>query len=211
MEEKQFVELCAKNFGKLENAYNRGIGMFLPSEKELSESIEDATRNALTDLFKKYPENFYYCSLITSGEGHPPTLTAWSIEALERESLKNKSFENARWWLKWSYGESPYFSYGEDYFDQVRKLFSARPQISPKMSANEWDNELQLRLRAMEMAMKRLDSEGLFGSDEKRLGIVINVEVMPPDYGNTERALRLNPIAALSEWLEEFAEHDNGK
>lgn len=29
---------------------------------------------------------------------------------------------------------------------------------------------------------------------------------MPPDYTNTEIALRLNPQEALTEWLEEIAE-----
>ena len=31
---------------------------------------------------------------------------------------------------------------------------------------------------------------------------------MPPDYSNTERAIRLNPKDALVSWLEEAAEED---
>ena len=58
----------------------------------------------------------------------------------------------------------------------------------------------------MEKAMANLDKEGLFGVGNQRLGIVINAEVMPPDYTNTERALRLNPREALTVWLEEVAE-----
>ena len=54
--------------------------------------------------------------------------------------------------------------------------------------------------------MKRLDNKGLFGEGEKRKNIVINVEVMPPDYTNTERALRLNPSESLTEWLATAAE-----
>ena len=33
----------------------------------------------------------------------------------------------------------------------------------------------------MEQAMRNLDKKGLFGQGEKRLGIVINAEYMPPD------------------------------
>ena len=46
----------------------------------------------------------------------------------------------------------------------------------------------------------------MFGQGEQRLNIVINAEFMPPDYTNTERALRLNPQETLKEWLEEAAE-----
>jgi len=35
---------------------------------------------------------------------------------------------------------------------------------------------------------------------------VVNVEVMPPDATNVERAIRLNPPAALADWLSEAAE-----
>lgn len=49
----------------------------------------------------------------------------------------------------------------------------------------EWDADYTVRLRAMEEAMARLDAEGLFGFGEARLRIVVNAEVMPPDFTNT--------------------------
>jgi Domain of unknown function (DUF4303) len=58
----------------------------------------------------------------------------------------------------------------------------------------------------MEQAMAVLDREGFFGKGDARSAVVINAEVMPPDYGNTERGLRLNPKEALTEWLGEIAE-----
>jgi hypothetical protein len=58
----------------------------------------------------------------------------------------------------------------------------------------------------MEAAMAQLDREGLFGTGRARLDVVINVEVMPPDWTNTVRAKRLNPPGALHEWLDEVAE-----
>jgi hypothetical protein len=36
--------------------------------------------------------------------------------------------------------------------------------------------------------------------------VVVNVEVVPPDRTNTERARRLNPEGALSRWIAEAAE-----
>ncbi|MGC9497430.1 DUF4303 domain-containing protein [Streptomyces sp. WG7] len=53
--------------------------------------------------------------------------------------------------------------------------------------------------------MARLDAEGLFVTGRERHSVVVNVEVVPPDTGDDERALRLNPPEALGDWLEEAA------
>lgn len=184
-----------------------------PSEKDLADAIEEAAGRAIAALFSEHPsEHFYYCALITSGEAHSPTLTAWSTEALDRELQQSKSPEEARWWLEWSYGESPYFCSGQEHFERVNRLFSERPPIDARrMSEAEIESEFQLRIRSMETAMSTLDSRGLFGSGPRRLEIVVNVEVMPPDFGNTERALRLNPLAAIEKWLKEVAEPSPGR
>jgi hypothetical protein len=58
----------------------------------------------------------------------------------------------------------------------------------------------------MVAAMAALDREGLFGRGAERERMLINVEVAPPDAGNTERAVRLNPPSALREWLAEASE-----
>jgi hypothetical protein len=180
--------------------------MSVPTEDELTNAIADATRRAVADLFREHPEQFYYLSLITTGKAHPPVLTAWSHEALEAAVAGASDVADARHGLKWSYGESPYFCYGDTYFDEVRRLFGQRPQLSPAVTADEWTAEYELRLRAMERALARLDAEGAFGTGAARLRIVINTEVMPPDFTNTQRALRLNPPDCLQIWLEEIAE-----
>ena len=66
--------------------------------------------------------------------------------------------------------------------------------------------EYEFRMDSMEKVMSDLDKEGIFGSGEKRKNIVVAAEVMPPDYTNTERVLRLNSRETLKEWLEEAAE-----
>ena len=112
--------------------------------------------------------------------------------------------EEAKYYLKWSYAESPYYAYGEEYFEEVKKVFNERMHLLGNEA--ERDNEIELRINSMEQVMHNLDNEGIFGTGEKRLGIVINAEFMPPDYTNTERALRLNPKEAIQEWLDEIAE-----
>ena len=179
--------------------------MDIPTEAELVNAIADAARSAITRLFGEHPESFYYCTLITTGEALAPFLCAWSREQLNKAIAAHDDPDNALRYLKWSYADTPYFAWGFDEFATVRKLFEARPAMDCEDDV-QWANEYELRLRAMEVAMARLDSEGLFGQSPKRHEIVVLVEVMPPDYTNTQRAYRLNPIEALGEWLVEAAE-----
>ena len=183
-----------------------------PTEAELADAIESAARMAINDLFAQHPGHyFYYVSLITSGEAHPPVLTAWSKEALEDAVKDEVDKEDARWGLEWSYGESPFFCFGEPYFQEVKDLFARRPDMNSLMwDESAWNAECELRLHAMEAAMSRLNEEGLFGTGQDRFNVVVNVEVMPPDYTNTQRAKRLNPPEAIRTWLAEVAEREDG-
>mgnify|MGYP005754951161 CR=1 FL=1 len=178
--------------------------MQLEIDESLVFIIQKAAKKAFTQLFQEHNENFYYCSLITTGEGLCPIISAWSEEALEEAVKDSEDVEEAKYDLKWSYAESPYFAYGEEYFQDVKKIFSER--MKQCTTDNEKDKEVLLRINSMEKVMHNLDIEGIFGQGEKRLGIVINAEFMPPDYTNTERAIRLNPKDALKQWLDEMAE-----
>lgn len=172
----------------------------------LVKEIADATRASLLSLFENN-EKFYYVSLITTGEGHSPFMSAWSWEALERESAKAGSEDKYNQTIKWSYADSPYCLWGTDKFNRVNELFNKRPFIH-NLNSDEWDKELAWRLSAMEQAMKKLDSENIFEKNQPRTDICILVEVMPPDHINTEIALRLNYSGSkrMKEWLEEAAE-----
>lgn len=166
--------------------------------KMLSKEIEIATKITLIDLYENQ-EHFYYCSLTTSGDGGSPIFSAWSKEALEKVDMADR--EN----FKWSYADSPYCLYSEENWNTVRSMFLERPNIHALDEA-QYFNEFNSRIEAMVLAMKNLDKEGIFELNQKRENIVINVEVIPPDETNTERAYFLNPIEALKDWLNESAE-----
>jgi hypothetical protein len=175
----------------------------IPSQKKLEDAIYDALDKALIKLLSMYPDhNFYYFALITTGEASSPFISAWSRELLENSAKSIEDTED----LKWSYSESPLCFFAEEYFKTVDDLFQLRPEMHSDLSDEEWKLEYNQRLDAMEFALKRLDLNGVFGRGEARNKIYINVECMPPDYTNTERAYRLNPINALNTWLEEAAE-----
>src|SRR5690606_15234136 len=129
-----------------------------PTEKELSDAIYEAGRAAFQGLFsERRSERFYYCTLTTTGEASRPAISAWSHEALAAVP------EAEREQLAWSYADSPYCCFGDEHFARVEALFARRPQMDPWSSEEERNAEYELRLRAMESAMARLDAEGLFG------------------------------------------------
>ena len=169
------------------------------SDRDLVSAIKSATRKAAELLFSETGEKFYYFSLITTGEGLSPYISAWSLEALERVP------EFERDVVKWSYADSPYCNFGAEYFGVVQDLFSERPDIF-RLSEEAAEKEFSFRLNAMEAALRNLSEEGLFGVGQDREEILVNAEVMPPDHTNTARGKRLNHGRALEEWLIEAAE-----
>ncbi|MFC7329925.1 DUF4303 domain-containing protein [Marinactinospora rubrisoli] len=180
-----------------------GAAASVPTEADLAHAVYRAARAAVADLFREYPgHTFYYCVLVTPGEAYGPALSAWSTEALAEAAHRTGADPDA---LRWSYADSPFCCYGERYLAPVRELFDARPQVF-ELPEEDGDSEYELRLRAMETAVARLDRDGLFGSGAQRAAVLVNVEVVPGDSGNTARATRLNPPAALSRWLAEAAE-----
>lgn len=174
----------------------------LPTENELKLSIKEAVRKTVTQLFKEIDEDFYYLILVTTGEAHVPFLSAWSWEALNRYT--DEEIQT----IKWSYADSPYYLYGENFFQKVKELFQQRPAMTTDMSDKEWEDEFNLRINAMETALKELDEENVFDRTVRRRNMIINVEVTPPDYTNTHRAIRLNPKEILKNWLAECAEDE---
>ena len=175
--------------------------MSVPSQADLADAIPAAARLAFRDLFTKHPERFYYCALITTGMAHPPFVAAWSHEALARALAEGQPTD-----VKWSYADSPYSIYAyEQYFASLQAAFAKRPDMRHLHDTSR-QAEYDLRLAAMEQAMAQLDAEGLFGVGAERDEKVVLVEVMPPDWTNTERARRLNSPAALATWLAEAAE-----
>lgn len=174
------------------------------TEEQLSIAIEEATELAVRELFSS-GEHFYYCSLITTGEVLAPILCAWSDEALDKFLIENDVVED-REYYEWSYADSPYLDFGAKYFTRVKEMFRQRLSMQVNMTKEEWNIEFNSRLDAMERALKRLNDKGVFGIGESRNKIMINVEVVPPDYENTYRAIRLNPIEAINEWLKNMAE-----
>jgi len=171
----------------------------------LTAAITKAARSAFQKLFYN-GEHFYYCVLLTTGEGLAPIISAWSWEALDRVSQKySKTYAQD---VKWSYADSPYYAFGDnEYFSDIKRLFGHRANID-SLSDEDWEKELNFRLMVMVEAMSILDSQGLFEQNQSRKNILINVELMPPDTSNIQRALELNNPEDIEEYLQEAAESE---
>jgi hypothetical protein len=170
----------------------------------LSSEISKATKKAFLELFKN-GEKYYYCVLVTTGEAHSPFVSAWSQEALKREADKLDSREDAKF-IKWSYADSPYMCFGEEYFKKVDELFNQLPVMDYFLDEKEWMKRYNFRLNAMELALKQVADEGIFALNQPREDVYLNVEVTPPDRTNTERAMRLNKAENIKVWLDEMSE-----
>lgn len=173
--------------------------------KELVEAFAKAVGSAFFSLEKTHKEQFYYYAVIFD-EGLHPYISAWSYEALEKSIIDNKITDEEKNWWKWDYSDSPYAVYGYDkFFDDVNELLDKRAN---RLSDDElYDIEWNIRVDSLEEAMKRLDQSGMFGIEEDRKNVVINVEIAPPDGSEYNRALRLNPASPLlSEYLESCEE-----
>lgn len=167
----------------------------IPSETELADALTEAARAAIIDLYRDNPgHTFYYITLTTPGEAFGPALSAWSHEALaERPDTDD---------IRYSYADSPFSIVGEQHLAPVRKLFAARPNVFDLVDDDQSDAEFELRLRAIETALRKLDAEELFGTGEARANVLVLAEVVPDDPENADRARRLNPPGpALDDWL----------
>lgn len=172
--------------------------------ERLTTLLEHAAEHAFRELFNEFPETFYYCTLATSGEALCPIVSAWSYEALDRESSGTSSPKEEREILKWSYADSPFCGYGEKHFEDIERLFNEIVVPINETSEKNWQDGIQRRMIAMEKALSNIDRKGIFGTGSRRAGMVVVLEVMPPDNGNAERAKRLNgQTEILREYLSE--------
>lgn len=171
-------------------------------KEELKNEIVKAARNTFQNLFAN-GERYYYITLATDGLATAPYISAWSYEAFRRVSENDDEADL----IKWSEADSPYGCWEQECFDKVAEMLAERDDLSDS------EDEFELRISAMEEAMKELDSEGLFSKNQPRSEVMVLVEVIPPDYTNTERAYRLNDsnTKIFKEWLDEVAEDEFGE
>lgn len=152
-------------------------------------AVVDATRKAVSQLHAERQEGEAFCTyaLVTTGEGLRPYL-AVTVDGPGR----------------WNLGESPYAIVGDDWLAQTEPAFSARGDL---FETADPDAEWEVRAASLEEALRRLDSEGLFGDGAEREHVLLLVATMPPDESDSGFARRLNPPGRLLDaWLLEAAE-----
>ncbi len=174
---------------------------------QIARILAEAAGKSFAALFAAHSEQFYYCTYILS-EGGAPFISASSAEGMER-MMQEKGIPMSDYpKYKWSYADSPYCAYGyEDYFGAVRELFAQR--FPNDLSDEAYAEEISLWLDAMELAMRQLYENGLFGDAQQN--VFINAEIMPPENSNDERAKRLNPEAVFRNWYAETSSDEEAE
>ena len=174
--------------------------------EKLVATIEEATSQAAIDLFNSTNETFYFfVSAQKIIKIHFVSIVG-TYEALKKQSIAQNwdAYDIAD--FKWSSIDSPYLEFGSQYFHQVNQAFLDRIDIHSLKTEVEYEKEFNFRINVMEEALHRCDMKGIFSLNQARSEIMINVEVLPPDYTNTIRAKKLNPIESIQIWLQEAAE-----
>lgn len=175
--------------------------MKITFEKHLVELILSSIIDSVEDLFKT-GESFYYFSLITTGEGHPPILSAWSKEALHRSAAESNNYKQTEYDFKWSPSDSPYYAMYPQYWKEVNDYVNKKLKPNGYLREGQW-NEL---MNSMVEALSRADEKKIFDGKLNRNEIFINAEVIPPDEGNDKRAKMLNPPSVFNWWTKEMKE-----
>jgi len=104
---------------------------------------------------------------------------------------------------KWNFADSPYYAFGEEYFKPVQSLLDTYPSIFEMEDEDEIEREFELRVSAMVQAMQKMDQEGIFSINQPREQVYINVECIPNDNSDVDRALLLNEAKNIQEWLKD--------
>lgn len=177
-------------------------------DEQITSALYMAFRNAVTDLREKHRERFYYYVFVIDSP-QCPYISACSYESYERSLVRDEVAEEDKAWWKWDHSDSEYCVYGYDeFFGEAAKLLAERAKgmDDDELYGDEWET----RLDSMEEALRRLDSEGFFGTEDERKGVVINAECAPPSCLERQRALRLNPGSELLEEYLQFCEEEEG-
>ena len=132
--------------------------MFEKYHNVVFEMLKNAVKSSFSDLFAKYPEHYYYCTVVLS-EGAPPFISAWSNEAFDR-FCKEKGIVTGLKYM-YSYADSPYCGYGYDeYFCKIKSFFI---NIVDKIdNDNDYSEMIDLWALCLEEVMIELDNNDFF-------------------------------------------------
>lgn len=175
--------------------------MTIDSDRSLIDLLLVAIKSTVLKL-NETGESFYYYALLTTGEGHPPVLSAWSKEALHRVASDSDDYKQAEYDLKWSASDSPYYASCQEYWKEVEDYVNDQMTDAGDLDEEQW----LLLINSMAESLRISDENNVFSGTSNRNDIFINAEVIPPDEGNEMRAKMLNPPSSFTWWTKEMEE-----
>ncbi|WP_240647384.1 MULTISPECIES: DUF4303 domain-containing protein [Burkholderia cepacia complex] len=173
---------------------------------DFQREIADAARATFRALRAQYPdEHFYAFALYTDSGAMTVVPAANSVEGLRR-TREQQGVPDDDPWYAWGFSEWAYAAAEASPFNAIcGKL--ADDLLSPQFVRSRF-SEFSRQLHAeMIGALRLLDREGLFGTDDERAAITLFVSISDDDAAEAlenESAKALNPPAVVDAFLRRY-------
>lgn len=156
---------------------------------ELADALDSAVSAAVSQLRRGHPgEHFYAYILFTTPLLEHACLSANTDEALAclvRDAVQREE-------LRWAPPEWKYHLEGHELFERVDEVLGCLLQVQG-YEEPEWKK----RWDVFSQVLRRLDSNGVFGNDKAREGILVNIMWGDQDcVAHVESARELNPMSS---------------
>ena len=180
--------------------------------------LYDAAKAAFSAIQRTHEgEAFYSFALFTSGDmayvfptaSTEQGLTQVAHQYFEKGEATGSNLQQERDSLRWSPGDSPLHMEGQPFFEAVNKLTATIGDIVGEFPEDSWDEFDAFVAQFMTVCinvLKRLDAEGLFGRDDQRNAITLNI--LMGDQSDEEMlkyAKLLNPPPAYERFRKELS------
>jgi hypothetical protein len=188
--------------------------------RKLEEELYRHGRAGFQRIREAHAKDTFYCfAFFTNGEFSYVAVTASTHEGLEKVAQQYKkqpryramSIEDLRLDLKWSPCDSPLHGRAEDVLTPVDRLMEAiSAELDRRFDLNDDQkafDEFSLQLEdCFAKALRRIDTDGIFGRDAERKKVVVNL--LMGDQSDEDRigfAERVNPAESVEMLRQDLA------
>ena len=185
--------------------------------ERLKAALSVAARRAFVEIQTAHrDERIYSFALFTSSELRHILPTAATEEGLseaartysESGQARGLSLDELRHLLRWRMVDSPLHLEGAGHLEEVQELLEPLPDILDGLPENSWDEFDAIVERYMGVCvdvLKQLDAEGVFGQQQRRNAIVLNVVMgSESDEERIKYARLLNPSPTVLSYQAEL-------
>lgn len=167
----------------------------------LSDEIYEATKKAFVSLEEAFPsEDFYAYALYTDSGAMTVVPAANSLQGLQSK-LDDDNDQSLTSYYQWASSEWKYEAWKSEEFAHISKALRESPE---RVRFDVFKENL---IKAMVLALKKMDNDGFFGEGAKRKKITLFITISDDDsaeWVENESAKALNPPDTADLFLNRF-------